>query len=117
VVADDQASFRRAAAAVIDQVDEFELVGAVDSGESAVALVEDQSPELVLLDINMPGIGGLRAAEVILARQPEVQVVLVSTYDSDALPAVAWARGISYLHKEALSPEELIRLWSELRRR
>jgi two-component system, NarL family, invasion response regulator UvrY len=111
-VVDDQASFRRATAATVAAMDDFVMVGECETGESAVELIRDGGADIVLMDIHMPGMGGIEAARRIRAAQPDLLVVLMSTYDVEDLPAAASDCGAAaYLHKERLSPEMLSRIW------
>ena len=80
---DDQIVFRRAAHDVIAATPGFEPVGDAESGEDALDEVERLRPELVLLDVRMPGIGGVEAARRIAAAHPETVVVLISIEDSE----------------------------------
>jgi two-component system invasion response regulator UvrY len=110
-VVDDQASFRRAAAATLAAMDGFVMVGECQTGESAVELIRADA-DIVLMDIHMPGIGGIEATRQIHAAHPDLMVVLMSTYDLEDLPAAAADCGAAaYLHKERLSPELLSRIW------
>ena len=111
-VVDDQASFRRATAATVAAMDDFVMAGQCETGESAVDLIRDGDADIVLMDIHMPGMGGIEATRQIRAANPEVVVVLMSTYDLEDLPAAASNCGAdAYLHKERLSPELLSRVW------
>ena len=111
-VVDDQASFRRATAATVAVTDDFVMVGECETGESAVERIRDGGADIVLMDIHMPGMGGIEATRRIRAAQPDLLVVLMSTYDIEDLPAAASACGAAaYLHKERLSPEVLSRIW------
>jgi two-component system, NarL family, invasion response regulator UvrY len=111
-VVDDQASFRRATAATLATMDDFVMAGECETGESAVELIRDGNANLVLMDIHMPGMGGIEAARQIRAADPHLIVVLMSTYDIEDLPAAAANCGaVAYLHKERLSPESLSRIW------
>ena len=111
-VVDDQASFRRATAATVAVMDDFVMVGECETGESAVELIRDGGADIVLMDIHMPGMGGIEATRRIRAAQPDLLVVLMSTYDIEDLPAAASDCGAAaYLHKEHLSPEMLSRIW------
>lgn len=111
-VVDDQASFRRATAATLATMDDFVMAGECETGESAVELIRDGNANMVLMDIHMPGMGGVEAAKRIRAADPELVVVLMSTYDVEDLPAAASQCGAAaYLHKERLSPEVLSRIW------
>jgi two-component system invasion response regulator UvrY len=111
-VVDDQASFRRATAATVAAMDDFMMAGECETGESAVDLIRDGDADIVLMDIHMPGMGGIEATRQIRAAHPDLIVVLMSTYDVEDIPAAASDCGaVAYLHKERLSPELLSRIW------
>src|SRR3954452_10550319 len=114
LVVDDQLPFRLAARAVLRRADEFELVGEAASGEEAVDRVAALRPELVLMDINMPGINGIEATRQILAEAPDTVVFLCSTYQLSDLPDDAMTSGAkAYVNKEELGPEVLADLWAK----
>jgi DNA-binding NarL/FixJ family response regulator len=111
-VVDDQASFRRATVATVAAMDDFVMAGECETGESAVESIRDGDADIVLMDIHMPGMGGIEAARQIRVALPDVVVVLMSTYDLEDLPGAASHCGAwGYLHKERLSPEMLSRIW------
>jgi DNA-binding NarL/FixJ family response regulator len=111
-VVDDQPSFRRATAAILAAMDDFVMAGECETGESAVKLIGDGGADIVLMDIHMPGMGGIEAARQIRTAHPDVVIVLMSTYDVDDLPSAASDCGAAaYLHKERLGPEVLSRIW------
>ena len=111
-VVDDQACFRRAAAEMLSAAKGFVLAGECETGESAIDLIRDGGAGIVLMDIHMPGMGGIEATRRIRATHPDVMVLLMSTYDLDDLPAGAADCGAAaYVHKEKLSPDLLTRLW------
>jgi pilus assembly protein CpaE len=112
LVVDDQAPFRLAARSVIRRADGFTLAGEAASGEEAIATVAELRPDLVLMDINMPGINGIEATRRILADDADIVVFLCSTYALADLPADAAASGArAYVHKEELSPTMIAELW------
>ena len=114
VIVDDQAPFRQAAKAVLRRLSCFEFAGEASSGREAIELVDALRPELVLMDINMPEIGGIEATRRILSAHPEVVVFLCSTYDVEDLPSGAAGSGASaYVNKERFGAEMLRRLWAD----
>ena len=111
-VVDDQASFRMATAATLAAMEDFVMVGECETGESAIELIRNGGAGIVLMDIHMPGMGGIEATRRIRAAHPDLTVLLMSTYDVEDLPAGAADCGaVAYLHKEQLSPDLLTRLW------
>jgi DNA-binding NarL/FixJ family response regulator len=92
------------------------VVGEAESGERAVELVEELRPDLVLIDVRMPGMGGIQAARTIKSAHPSTVVVLVSTAAPNELPAgaddcLADAR----VWKGDLRPSLLVQLWERHR--
>jgi DNA-binding NarL/FixJ family response regulator len=111
-VVDDQASFRLATAATVSASQDFALAGDCATGESAIELIPEESAGIVLMDIHMPGMGGIEAARQLCITHPDLIVLLTSTYDLEDLPPEAAHCGAAaYLHKEDLSPELLTRIW------
>lgn len=112
LIVDDQAPFRRAAAAVVRVTGGFEIVGEAESGEEAVDLAGALAPQLVLMDINMGGISGIEATRRITGASPGVVVVLLSTYQAADLPADAATSGAAaYVNKEEFAPQVLEDVW------
>ena len=109
---DDQVVFRHAARDVIGATAGFESVGDAGSGEEAVAAVERLRPDLVLLDVRMPGIGGIEAARRITEAHPGTVVVLISIEDSDEFAEDARACGAAALvRKQDFGPALLRSIW------
>jgi two-component system, NarL family, invasion response regulator UvrY len=116
LIVDDQAPFRSAARAVVAMTAGFAVVGEAASGEEAVELVDASEPDVVLMDINMPGINGIETTRRITAAHPQTVVVLLSTYTADELPADARDCGAAtYVNKEEFGPDvlEQLRRWLE----
>jgi pilus assembly protein CpaE len=114
LIVDDQAPFRAAMKAVLRRTTEFELVGEAANGNEAVTMAETLQPALVLMDINMPEMNGIEATRTLVAQQPDVVVILCSTYDAgDLPPEVATSGASAYLNKEHLGADTLRRLWEE----
>jgi pilus assembly protein CpaE len=114
IVVDDQAPFRMAARAVIRRSEGFSLAGEAENGVKALELAEEVHPDVVLMDSNMPEMGGIEATRRIVAELPETFVILCSTYDISDLPPDAPASGArAYVHKEQLGATTLRRLWDQ----
>lgn len=113
VIADDSAEFLRAASDVVRSVDGFELAGVAETSEDAVATVVSLEPDLVLLDVRMPGGGGIDAARQITELRPSTVVVLISGVVEPGLRERASCCGaVVTLDKRDLRPAVLAELWS-----
>ncbi|WP_380170773.1 response regulator [Kineococcus sp. DHX-1] len=102
VVADDQTIVRDGLVALLDLLPEFTVVGTAGDGAEAVARVAELAPDVVLMDLGMPGVDGVEATRRLTAEHPGTAVVVLTTYADDAsiLGALqAGARG--YLTKSA----------------
>jgi len=86
LLVDDHALFRSGMKSVLAEAGDIEVVGEVSDGEAAVAFVRESPPEVVLMDINMPGIGGIEATRRILHVAPEVHVIAVTALSDSPFP-------------------------------
>jgi two-component system, NarL family, invasion response regulator UvrY len=112
LVVDDQAPFRSAAKRVVAMTPGFDVVGEAQSGEEAVEMANSLEPDLVLMDINLPGINGIEAVRRIQQARPSTKAFLLSTYAVADLPSDARSCGaVAYIHKEQFMPNLLVELW------
>jgi DNA-binding NarL/FixJ family response regulator len=106
VIADDHDLFREGLRQLLETVDDIEVVGEASNGEQAVRLVDQQHPDVVLMDISMPEMDGIQATELIVQHYPNTHVVVLTMYADDeyAIHAIrAGAKG--YLLKNTRSNE------------
>jgi two-component system, NarL family, invasion response regulator UvrY len=109
---DDQHSFLAVLRDLLRRTDRLEWVGEADSGEMAIELAEQLKPDIVLLDVRMPGLGGIEAARRIKARYPSTLVVLISTVHPDELPLdLAYGGTDAVIWKSELEPRLLDEIW------
>ena len=110
---DDQEVFRGVARDVIDATPGFEAIGEAASGEEALLAVQRLSPELVLLDVRMPGMDGIEVARRLAAAHPRTVVVLISIEEGIDVPSAAQLDAVPLVRKQDFGPRLLRRLWRE----
>jgi DNA-binding NarL/FixJ family response regulator len=109
---DDQSAFLVLLRQVVGATRHLQIVGEALCGELAVEAARDLHPDMVLMDVRMPGIGGVGAAELIKSGRPSTVVVLISTMHPDELPEHA-VRGVAdaVMWKSELEPSLLDEIW------
>lgn len=113
LIVDDQEPFRLAARMVVEATDGFEVVGEAETGEDSVTMAADLTPDLVLMDVNLPGIDGLEATRLILAAEVPPVVFLVSTYEeAEYAPRAAECGAATYIPKAVFGPDRLEEAWA-----
>jgi len=86
LLVDDHELVRTGIEALLNAAEDITVVGVAKSGEEAVDAVIDLSADVVLMDVNMPGIGGVEACRRILQRDPEVKIIAVSVHNDGPIP-------------------------------
>jgi DNA-binding NarL/FixJ family response regulator len=115
LVVDDHDSFRRAAAAVVEATGGFVVAGSVASGEESLVAAQAVVPDLVLMDINLPGIDGIEATRRLRSSARPPVVILLSTYDEDDFGARARECGAAaYIAKSAFGTDRLAAVWASV---
>jgi DNA-binding NarL/FixJ family response regulator len=83
LVADDHPTFRRGLGALLDSLPDIDLVGEAADGHAAVAMTAKLLPDVVVMDLNMPGLNGVEATRQIVAANPDVAVLVLTMLDED----------------------------------
>ncbi|MFD8635469.1 response regulator [Streptomyces sp. NPDC059533] len=107
LIADDQPLVRRGLALILGPDPEFEVVGEAEDGAQAVALAAELRPDVVVMDIRMPVLDGVKATEELARTVPEARVLALSTFDMDEYVVAALRAGAYGFLPKDISPEEL----------
>jgi len=106
VVADDQSAVREGLVLLLGTLPGIAVTGEAEDGEAAVEVVAAQRPQVVLMDLNMPGCDGVEATRRIRASYPQTQVVVLTTYsDDESIISALRAGALGYLTKDATRAE------------
>ncbi len=106
VIVDDHPMVAEGIEALLETYDELTVVAALSSGQDVVDRVDDLNPDVILLDLNMPGLGGLSATELILEKRPETKIVILSMHDTPEYISTALSHGArGYLLKDVPTEE------------
>ncbi len=101
-VADDQQLVREAFALILDAQDDIEVVGTAQDGAEAVRLVRAEKPDVVLMDVRMPGMDGLAATKALMRSGVSTRVLVLTTYDADEYVVQALQAGaLGFLLKDS----------------
>jgi DNA-binding NarL/FixJ family response regulator len=106
LVVDDHPMMREGISATLTRHDDILVAGEAGDGNEALAMYRDLRPDVVLMDVQMPGLGGIEALEAIRAEQPDAVVLILTTYPGDAQAHRAIQAGAAgYLLKSCLRKE------------
>jgi DNA-binding NarL/FixJ family response regulator len=118
ITVDDQPHFHAAAEAIVASTPGFELVGEATDGPAALRDVDALDPDMVIVDVRMPGMDGMQIVERLRAKNPDRVIVLATTVETGALGELARACGAAALvRKHWLTPRMLRGLWIAHRQR
>lgn len=108
LVADDHTLFRDGVRALLNSIPEFQVVGDAATGEQAVRLASELQPDVVLMDVQMPGVNGIQATRRIVHTSPHIGVIVVTMFqDDDSVFAAMRAGARGYILKGADQAEML----------
>jgi two-component system response regulator AlgR len=111
LIVDDQEAFLSAMRAVVKATNGFVVAGEARSGEESLAAAKDLAPDLVLMDVHLPGLDGIEATRLLTRSPGGPVVVLISSYDADEVDA-SGSGAASYLQKATFGPDRLSAAWA-----
>jgi two-component system invasion response regulator UvrY len=94
---------------LLQDVKGLSVVGEASTGEEAVALAKDLMPDVVIMDVNMPGIGGLEATRKMMRHNPDIKILALTVYADEPYPSRLLQAGASGYLTKGCDPEEMIR--------
>lgn len=113
IILDDNGAFREFLRGLLSEYDFINVIAETDSAEKTLEIMEKESPQLIIADIRLPGMGGIEFAGLLKDRGLEIRVILMTLYDNDHYRSAAAGLGFSYIPKKSLL-EELPPLIEEL---
>ncbi|MFT6390425.1 MAG: DNA-binding NarL/FixJ family response regulator [Cellvibrionaceae bacterium] len=109
LIVDDHDLMRMGLSRILDDVDGFSVVGEASSGEEALSMCRALSPDLILMDVKMPGIGGVEATRRLLAVNENAKVMAVTSCEDDLYPTRLLQAGASAYISKRTQPDEVIK--------
>lgn len=106
VIVDDHPMVAEGIEAILESYDDLQVVATLANGQEAIDQFEALAPDVILLDLNMPKVGGLSATEIILERRPETRILILSMHDSAEYVTSALSHGaMGYILKDVPTEE------------
>ena len=109
IIADDHAIFRSGLRALLEQQSDFEVVDETGNGFDTIRAVQDQSIDVLLLDLSMPGLPGARVAESVLAEKPHLAIVILTMHEDEYYLRELFKMGVRAFVLKKSTGTELIR--------
>jgi len=109
LIADDHPIFRNGMRALLASVPDVEVAGEATSGDEAVAQAAALQPDLILMDLQMPGVGGIEATRRILLASPHIRILVVTMFEDDHSVFAAMRAGARGYIVKGVNPEEMLR--------
>jgi len=108
LVADDHAMVRAGIVRMLEDADGISVIAQAASGEEAISSCRVLKPQIVLMDVRMPGIGGLEATRKLKQISPETRVIALSAYDQEPMPSLLLKAGASAYVTKGASEQEMV---------
>jgi two-component system invasion response regulator UvrY len=108
LLVDDHALVRSGIRAVLARAEGIRVLAEAETGEEAIALVRKNPPDVVLMDVNMPGIGGMEATRRIVRLNPKVKVIILTVHNEEPYPTRLFKAGATGYLTKGCSVEEMV---------
>lgn len=108
LLVDDHELVRTGIRKILDEIKGLKVVGEVETGEEAVQFCRKEEPDVVLMDVSMPGIGGLEATKKILRYAPDVKIIVLTVHSEDPFPTKVMQIGASGYLTKGTGPDEMV---------
>ena len=108
LLVDDHELVRTGIRKILDEVKGIKVIGEAETGEEAVKFCRNTEPDVVLMDMEMPGIGGLEATKKIIRYAPDVKVIVLTVYSEDPIPTKVMQIGSSGYLTKGTGPDEMV---------
>ncbi|GAB5436256.1 response regulator transcription factor [Falsiruegeria mediterranea] len=106
LIVDDHPMVAEGIQSILESYDDIEVVGTLGNGQEVVDQTETLKPDVILMDLNMPGLGGLSATEILLERAPDTRILILSMHDSPEYISTALSYGaMGYVLKDVPTDE------------
>jgi len=109
LIVDDHAFIRRGVQTILHPFPEWELCGEADNGNDAIRMAEELKPEVIIMDLSMPGLNGIEATRAIRRSQPGVKIVLLTLHESAELVRSAFRAGARGYLLKTDAEQELVK--------
>ena len=107
MIADDQELIRDSLKIVLEQNEDMQVTALASDGEECLELLEKQQPDVILMDVRMPGLDGVQATRLIKAKYPKLRIIILTTFDEDEYVFNALKYGASGYLLKGVSVSEL----------
>jgi DNA-binding NarL/FixJ family response regulator len=109
LIVDDHAFIRRGVQTILHPFPEWELCGEADNGNDAIRMAEELKPDVIIMDLSMPGLNGIAAARAIRKTQPDVKILLLTLHESAELVRSAFRAGARGYLLKTDAEQELVK--------
>ena len=109
LLVDDHELVRMGIKRLLQDVQGLKVIGEASTGEEAVFLAKDMLPDVVIMDVNMPGIGGLAATSKMIRHNPDIKVLALTIYEDEPYPSRLLQAGAAGYITKGCDPDEMIR--------